>query len=112
LEAGDIKVDLLTREVRLAGKPLRLSTTEFELLVYLLRNRGRVVSREEILRAVWGSEHDPGTNIVDVYIGYLRRKLRVHGLPSAPAAGSEVAYGSESPIVTVRSVGYRFDGAC
>ena len=50
--------------------------TEFELLVYLLRNRGHVLSREQIHRAVWGYEHDPGTNVVDVYIGYLRRKLR------------------------------------
>ena len=97
LRAGDIEVDLLTREVRHAGAPVRLSSTEFELLVYLLNNRGRVLSREQILRAVWGYEHDPGTNVVDVYVGYLRRKLR-HGERKAP-------------IVTVRSVGYRLDDA-
>ncbi len=74
---------------------MRLSTTEFELLVYLLRNRGRVLSREQILRAVWGYEYDPGTNVVDVYVGYLRRKLRRDD--------------AKVPIVTVRSVGYRFD---
>ena len=95
LRAGDIEVDLLTREVRQTGELVRLSTTEFELLVYLLSNRGRVLSREQILRAVWGYDHDPGTNVVDVYIGYLRRKLR-HGDHAAP-------------IVTVRSVGYRLD---
>lgn len=95
LQAGDIEVDLITREVRRAGEPVRLSTTEFELLVYLLRNRGRVLTREQILRTVWGYEHDPETNVVDVYIGYLRRKLR-HA-------------GRGAPIVTVRSVGYRFD---
>jgi DNA-binding response OmpR family regulator len=97
IRAGDIEVDLLTREVRRAGELIRLSSTEFELLVYLLSNRGRVLSREQILRAVWGYEHDPGTNVVDVYVGYLRRKLR-HADRS-------------SPIVTVRSVGYRLDDA-
>ncbi len=95
LRGGDVEVNLLTREVRRGGEPVRLSTTEFELLVYLLRNRGRVLTREQILRAVWGYEYDPGTNVVDVYVGYLRRKLR---------RGE-----SRAPIVTVRSVGYRFD---
>lgn len=96
LAAGEIEVDLLTREVRRGGDPVRLSTTEFELLVYLLRNRSHVLSREQILRAVWGYDYDPGTNVVDVYVGYLRRKLRK-------------ADGGRVPIVTVRSVGYRFD---
>ncbi len=95
LTGGDVEVDLLTREVQRGGVLVRLSTTEFELLVYLLRNAGRVLSREQILRAVWGYEYDPGTNVVDVYVGYLRRKLRRDG--------------EKDPIVTVRSVGYRFD---
>ncbi len=99
LSAGEMEVDLITREVRYAGRPVRLSTTEFELLSYLVRNRGQALSREQILRAVWGYEYDPGTNVVDVYIGYLRRKLR-------GAAGKP---DGSSPIVTVRSVGYRFD---
>jgi DNA-binding response OmpR family regulator len=94
---GDIDVNLITREVRRDGELVRLSTTEFELLVYLLRNRGQVLSREQILRAVWGYDYDPGTNVVDVYVGYLRRKLR---------RGDRRA-----PIVTVRSVGYRFDAS-
>jgi DNA-binding response OmpR family regulator len=97
LKGGEVEVNLLTREVRRGGEPVRLSTTEFELLVYLLRNHGHVLSREQILRAVWGYEYDPGTNVVDVYVGYLRRKLRREGHPS--------------PIVTVRSVGYRFDAS-
>ena len=97
LSAGDIDVNLITREVRRDGELVRLSTTEFELLVYLLRNRGRVLSREQILRAVWGYDYDPGTNVVDVYVGYLRRKL---GRGEAKV-----------PIVTVRSVGYRFDAS-
>ncbi len=97
LEGEGVEVDLLSRRVRRDGQPIALSTTEYELLVHLLRNRGRVISREEILSAVWGYQHDPATNIVDVYIGYLRRKLR---LPDRPA-----------PIHTVRSVGYRFGRA-
>ena len=97
LSAAGIEADLLTREVRYHDVPVALSTTEFELLVYLLRNQGRVLSREQLLRAVWRYEHDPGTNLVDVYIGYLRRKLR------------EADPGREAPIVTVRSVGYRVD---
>jgi DNA-binding response OmpR family regulator len=103
LRAGDIEVNLITREVHRAGELVRLSTTEFELLVYLIRNRGHVLSREQILRAVWGYEYDPGTNVVDVYIGYLRRKLR------RTAYGEAEMFRREAPIVTVRSVGYRFD---
>jgi DNA-binding response OmpR family regulator len=97
LQGEDVELDLLTRKVTRAGTPVALSSTEFELLVHLLRNRGRVISREEILSAVWGYQHDPATNIVDVYTGYLRRKLR---RPESPA-----------PIHTVRSVGYRFGRA-
>jgi DNA-binding response OmpR family regulator len=96
LSSDGLDVDLLSREVSLDGRPVRLSSTEFELLVYLMRNAGRVLSREQILRGVWGYAHDPNTNVVDVYIGYLRRKLR---------RGER-----EAQITTVRSVGYRFDG--
>jgi two-component system, OmpR family, response regulator len=97
LHVGDIEVSLLTREVHRSGKLVRLSSTELELLVHLMRHRGQVLSREEILSTVWGYRHDPQTNVVDVYIGYLRRKL---GTPDDPA-----------PILTVRSVGYRLDDA-
>jgi DNA-binding response OmpR family regulator len=97
LSAEDIEVDLLTRKVQRAGRSVALSTTEFELLVYLLRHHGQVVSREQILSSVWGYEHDPATNVVDVYVGYLRRKL---GRPGEPA-----------PIFTVRAVGYRLGTA-
>jgi DNA-binding response OmpR family regulator len=104
--AGGIEIDLLSREVHSDGQPVRLSTTEFELLAYLMRNRGQVLSREQILRAVWGYDYDPGTNVVDVYVGYLRRKLRppawTGGAPSGQVAAS-------TPITTIRSVGYRFD---
>jgi DNA-binding response OmpR family regulator len=90
-----LRIDQLSRQVLVEGKPVRLSNTEFELLVYLAQNRPHVLSREEILRAVWGYNHDPGTNVLEVYIGYLRRKLRTADRPA--------------PIRTVRSVGYRFD---
>ncbi|MFL5823916.1 MAG: response regulator transcription factor [Solirubrobacteraceae bacterium] len=103
LTAGGVQMDLLTREVRQNGELVRLSTTEFELLAYLVRNRGQVLSREQILSAVWGYDYDPGTNVVDVYVGYLRRKLRPPASP--PDSGASV----RSPITTIRSVGYRFD---
>ncbi len=95
LKAGGLQINLLSRDVTLSGDPVYLSTTEFELLVYLVRNRGQVLSREQILRAVWGYDHDPTTNIVDVYIGYLRRKL--------------ARYDRAAPITTIRSVGFRYD---
>jgi DNA-binding response OmpR family regulator len=75
LRGACMAVDLMTRRVSHDGHDVRLSATEFELLTYFLHNIGRVLSREQILRAVWGYDHDPGTNIVDVYVGYLRRKL-------------------------------------
>lgn len=96
LSVDDIDVNLITRKVRRGARAVQLSTTEFELLVYLMRHRGQALSREQILSAVWGYEHDPATNVVDVYVGYLRRKL---GSPEQPA-----------PIHTVRAVGYRFGG--
>ena len=97
LSGAGIDVDLFTRKVQHKGQRVRLSTTEFELLVYLLGHRGRVLSREQILNAVWGYAHDPGTNIVDVYIGYLRRRLSIAEHPV--------------PIFTVRAVGYRLGDA-
>ena len=97
LRAADIEIDLITRDVRRSGRPVRLSETEFNLLVYLMHNRGRVVSRRQMHQAVWGFHHDPGTNLADVYIGYLRRKLDDEGSPV--------------PIATIRSVGYRFDAS-
>ncbi len=97
LRGAGIEANLLTRTVLRDGVPVALSRTEFELLAYLLRHRGQVLSREQILSSVWGYEHDPATNVVDVYVGYLRRKL---GRPDAPA-----------PIFTVRKVGYRLSDA-
>jgi DNA-binding response OmpR family regulator len=93
LTAGGIRLDLLSREATRDGITVRLPEREAELLAYLIRHAGRVCDRREILSTVWGYDHDPGTNVIQVYIGYLRRKLT---LPGSPA-----------PIETVRSVGYR-----
>jgi DNA-binding response OmpR family regulator len=93
LEAAGVRLDLLSREATRDGHAVRLPDRESELLAYLMRHAGRVCSREQILAAVWDYDHDPGTNVVQVYVGYLRRKL------SRP--------GSPLPLETVRSVGYR-----
>jgi DNA-binding response OmpR family regulator len=93
LEAAGIHVDLLTREVTLGDEAVHLSAREFDLLVYFMRHAGEVLSREQILSAVWGYDFDPGTNVVEVYVGYLRRKLAASGGPAR--------------IETLRSVGYR-----
>jgi DNA-binding response OmpR family regulator len=93
VEAAGIRLDLVTRSAEREGHAVRLSEREAALLAYLMRNHGRVCSREELLSAVWGYDHDPGTNIVQVYVGYLRRRLARDGDPA--------------PIETVRSAGYR-----
>jgi len=93
LEVGQINLDFRTREVSRAGRGVKLTAREFELLAYLMRHPDQVLSRAQILNAVWGYDYDPGTNVLDVYIGYLRRKL---------ADGD-----GDAPIQTVRSAGYR-----
>jgi DNA-binding response OmpR family regulator len=93
LEAGGMRLDLLGRRAERGDLEVRLPEREAELLAFLMRRPGQVCSHRDILAAVWGYDHDPGTNVVQVYIGYLRRRL---ALPDSPA-----------PIETVRSVGYR-----
>jgi two-component system, OmpR family, response regulator len=95
LEAAGIRMDLRTRRVERDGREVQLTAREFELLAYLLRHPDQVLSREQILNAVWGFDFDPGTKVLEVYIGYLRRKL-----------GDDGADGTD-PIETVRNVGYR-----
>ena len=98
LEAAGMRLDLLARRVERDGASVRLPEREAELLAYLMRRPGQVCTRAEILAAVWRYDHDPGTNIVQVYIGYLRRRL--------------AGLGSPAPIETVRAAGYRLaDGA-
>ena len=93
LKSGSLELNLLKRSVSREGREVHLSAREFDLLAFLMRHPGQVLSREQLLNGVWGYDYDPGTNVVGVYIAYLRRKLAVDGL--------------EDPIETLRSVGYR-----
>jgi DNA-binding response OmpR family regulator len=93
LEAGGIRMDLRTRRVQRNGHDVTLTAREFYLLEYLIRHPDQVLSREQILNAVWGFDFDPGTKVLEVYIGYLRRKLSNGG--------------AVDPIETVRGAGYR-----
>ena len=93
LEVADIRLDLRTRRVDREGHQVKLTAREFELLAYLMRHPDQVLSREQILNAVWGFDFDPGTKVLEVYVGYLRKRL--------------VQNGTTDPIETVRGVGYR-----
>jgi DNA-binding response OmpR family regulator len=92
LAAGPLTLDPASRQVSRDGSPVTLTPREFDLLRYLMKNAGRVVSRERLLNSVWQLGYDPGTKIVDVYVRYLRAKIDVPG--------------AESLIQTVRGVGY------
>ncbi len=88
---GDLKFDRNSLQVSVAGQEIKLSKKERDLLLLFLTNTGRVLSRERILNSVWGMNEDPLTNVVDVYVGRLRRKIGAEG----------------QRIVTLRNVGYR-----
>jgi|SRR5579884_75567 len=75
IEAGSLRADPLTRRVTWGGRDVELSPREFELLSFMLRRPGEVVSRAQLLEQVWGEDHEGSPNVVDVYLGYLRRKL-------------------------------------
>lgn len=92
ITAGDIRLDLLGRRAWRGESLVELSAREFELLEYFLRHPNQVLSRAQILFAVWEYDADPSSNVVDVYVRYLRNKL-----------------GEPAPISTVRGAGYRFD---
>jgi DNA-binding response OmpR family regulator len=94
LQAGDLTLDLKSRKASRGERDVDLTSREFALLEFFLRHPGQVLTRSQILNGVWGYDFDPGTNVVDVYVGYLRNKL---DKPSA-----------ESFIETVRGGGYRF----
>lgn len=76
---NDILIDSRSKEVQVDGRPVALTSTEFRLLEFFLRNRNRVVSRMEILEKVWGIDFNMSTNVVDVYVNYLRKKLGGEG---------------------------------
>jgi DNA-binding response OmpR family regulator len=75
LRAGDVTLDLRSRHAQVGEGTVELSAREFLLAETLFRHPGQVLSREQLLSAVWGYDYDPGSNIVDVYVGYLRKKL-------------------------------------
>jgi two-component system response regulator QseB len=89
LDAGGVTLDMRSRRASVEGSAIELSAREYTMLEVLMRHAGQVLSREQLLSHVWGYDHDPGSNVVDVYIGYLRKKL-----------GSDV-------IETARGMGYR-----
>jgi DNA-binding response OmpR family regulator len=89
LTVGDVTVDLVTRRVTVAGEPVSLTATEFDLLAHLMQHPGRVYTREHLLSEVWGYAAVVGTRTVDVHVAQVRGKL-----------------GDASPIRTVRGVGY------
>ncbi len=75
LRHGEVTLDLRTRRASVDGRTIELSVREFTMLETFLRHAGQVLSREQLLSHVWGYDYDPGSNVVDVYVGYLRRKL-------------------------------------
>jgi DNA-binding response OmpR family regulator len=97
IQSGDLIIDEVRREVKRDGDPLRLKPKEYELLVFLARNQGIALERDQILERVWGLECDVGSRTVDVHVRWLREKIEAD--PAGPRR-----------IVTVRGVGYRFDG--
>jgi DNA-binding response OmpR family regulator len=96
LVVGDVTLDLRTRRVTRGEREVELSAREFDLLAYLMRHPDQVLSRGQILDAIWGVEFDPDTKVVEVYVSSVRRKLADDGDPA--------------PIETVRNVGYRLRG--
>jgi hypothetical protein len=94
LVGGDLRLDLLTKVATRQGRRIELAQREWTLLELFLRHQGQVLSRSQILSAVWDYSFDPGSNVVDVYVGYLRRKIDLPGEPSM--------------LQTVRGAGYRF----
>jgi two-component system copper resistance phosphate regulon response regulator CusR len=93
LRVGDLALNLRTRRLQAAGRAVELTAREFALAETFFRHPGQVLSREQLLSHVWGYDHDPGSNIVDVYVGYLRKKT------------------GSNRISTVRGMGYRLQEA-
>ena len=92
LSAAGVELDLLSRTATIDGRSVELTAQEFALAEVFLRHPDQVLSREQLLSRVWGYSYDPGSNIVDVYVGYLRRKL------------------GRDALLTVRGMGYRLRG--
>jgi two-component system OmpR family response regulator len=97
LRVQDLELDLVTREARRGGRDVALLPTEFKLLEFLMRNSGQVLTRTMIFEAIWGYHFDPGTNLIDVHLGRLRRKVDTPGV--------------EPLIRTIRGSGYALSAA-
>jgi DNA-binding response OmpR family regulator len=97
LRVRDLELDLVTREAKRGGREIVLGPTEFKLLEFLMRNSGEVLTRTMIFEAIWGYHFDPGTNLIDVHLSRLRRKVDAPGL--------------EPLIKTIRGSGYALDAA-
>ena len=92
LRVGEVELDPVTHQVLRAGEPIEISPRQFSLLEYLMHHAGTVVARATLLQHVWGYTFDPGTNVIDVHVGQIRRRLDRPGEPSF--------------ISTIRCVGY------
>lgn len=93
LQVADLTLDTTTHVAQRGQRKIELSPREYHLLEYLMRNAGRSVSRTNILQAIWSFDYDGASNVVDVYVGYLRRKIDLEGEPQL--------------VHTVRGVGYK-----
>jgi two-component system copper resistance phosphate regulon response regulator CusR len=93
LKVGEVALDLRTRRLSVEGRTVELTAREFALAETFFRHPGQVLSREQLLSNVWGYDYDPGSNVVEVYVRYLRQKL------------------GEARITTIRGMGYRFEDA-
>jgi DNA-binding response OmpR family regulator len=92
ISQGRVTVDVITREVRIGARSVDLTPREFALLETMMHHRGQVLSQAQLLDQVWGYDREPSSNVVEVYVGYLRKKLR------------------RDVVETVRGAGYRFRG--
>ena len=97
IAVGDLVLDVAAHRVAIAGRAIELSGKQFALLEYLLRHAGAVVTRESVLRDVWGYDFDPGTNVVDVHIATLRSRIDSPGAPSRIRTVRGVGYSLEKP---------------
>jgi DNA-binding response OmpR family regulator len=95
LEAGPLTLDPAARELRVNGAAVEMTGTELALLEHLMQNAGVVLSRDQLREHVWGDGPEPTSNVVDIYVHYVRRKLRAAGV-------------TDDPIRTVRGLGYAF----
>lgn len=97
IRIGDLELDAASREFRKEGKRIELSAREYSILEYLFRNEGRTLTREQIEEHIWNFDSSPGSNVVDVYIGYLRKKIDAPGIPSVIRTMRGLGYRAEAP---------------